>query len=242
MTLVEHLTELRARLIKCVVAVVVGIVVGFVLYEWIFDFLIRPYAQIADEQNSLTGDRLLQTDPLEGFGIRMQLSTYTGIGLAMPVLLWQVWRFVTPGLYSHERRYAVPFVLSALVLFVLGAGLAYITLPQALDFLTRIGGDNLVTAFSTGKYVKLVTYMMLAFGIGFEFPIVLVFLQLAGLVEPRTLAKGRRYAVVGICILVAVITPSGDPYSMLMLSVPMVLFYEISILLGRVMARRRADA
>ena len=242
MSLVEHLTELRSRLIKVAIAVVIGMVVSFLLYDPIFDFLLRPYEDIANQGNSATGGRLLQIDPLEGFSVRMKLAAYGGIALAMPVILWQIWRFVTPGLYAHERRYAIPFVLSALALFLLGAGLAYYTLPRALEFLVDIGGDNLVTAFAPGKYFTLITYMMLAFGIGFEFPILLIFLQLAGILEVDTLRKGRRYAIVGICILVAIITPSGDPVSMLMLSVPMVLFYEISILAGRLIARRRAAA
>ena len=240
MTLVEHLTELRKRLIICVLAVAVGMVIAFLAYEWIFDFLIHPYRQIADEGNSLTGGDLLQTDPLEGFGVRMKSSAYAGIALAMPIILWQIWQFVTPGLYPHERRYAVPFVVSALALFILGAGLAYYTLPRALDFLIDIAGDGFVTAFSANKYFQLITYMMLAFGIGFEFPIVLIFLQMAGILDSATLRRGRRFAVVGICVLVAVITPSGDPISMLMLSVPMVIFYELAILIGSFITKRQA--
>jgi sec-independent protein translocase protein TatC len=240
MTLVEHLTELRTRLIICVVAVAVGMLAGFLLYDWIFDFLLQPYKDIATSENALAKGKLLQTDPLEGFGIRMKTSAYSGIALAMPVILWQLWRFVTPGLYPNEKRWAVPFVASALALFVLGAGLAYYTLPRALDFLVDIGGDDLVTAFAPGKYFQLITYMMLAFGIGFEFPIVLIFLQMAGILETDTLRRGRRFAIVGICILVAVITPSGDPISMLMLSVPMVIFYEIAIIIGSVITKRRA--
>ncbi len=239
MSVIEHLAELRDRLIKIAVAVVVGMVISFALYPWIFDFLLEPYKQIAEER-SLTDGRLLQIDPLEGFSVRMKMAGYGGIAIAMPVILWQIWRFVTPGLYPHERRYAVPFVLSGIALFVLGAGLAYYTLPRALEFLVDIGGDDLVTAFAPGKYFTLITYMMLAFGIGFEFPILLIFLQMAGIVEPDVLRSLRRYAIVGICVLVAVITPSGDPVSMLMLSVPMVLFYEVSILVGRVIVRRRA--
>ncbi len=243
MSLVEHLTELRDRLIKIVLAVVVGMLAAFLLYNHIFNFLLEPYEQIANSRNSLTEGKLLQVDPLEGFGVRMKLAAYGGIGLAMPVILWQVWRFVTPGLYAHERRYAIPFVISALVLFVMGAGLAYYTLPRALEFLVDIGGsDNFVTAFAPGKYFTLITYMMLAFGIGFEFPILLIFLQMAGILSPDTLRSFRRYAIVGICILVAVITPSGDPISMLMLSVPMLVFYEISILIGRLIERRRRAA
>ena len=243
MSLMEHLTELRERIIKVVIAVVIGMVVAFLLYDQIFEFLIGPYEDIANADNSLTDGKLLQIDPLEGFGVRMKLSMYAGIALAMPVILWQVWRFVTPGLYPHEKRYAIPFIVSALTLFVLGAGLAYYTLPRALEFLIDIGGtDNFVTAFAPAKYFTLITYMMLAFGIGFEFPILLIFMQMAGIIDHRQLRSFRRYAIVGICVLVAVITPSGDPISMLMLSVPMVLFYEIAIVIGRMMEKRKRAA
>jgi sec-independent protein translocase protein TatC len=240
MTLVEHLTELRTRIIICVVAVALGVIAGFILYPQIFEVLIRPYKDIADNHPTIGDGRLLQTDPLEGFSIRMRTSLYAGIAFAMPVLLWQIWRFVSPGLYANEKRYAVPFVVSALVLFVLGATLAYLTLPRAFDFLIEIGGEGFVTGYTAGKYFKLVTYMMLAFGVGFEFPIVLIFFQMAGIVETDTLRRARRFAIVGICILVAVITPSGDPISMLMLSVPMVLFYEIAILIGSFIGKRQA--
>lgn len=240
MTLVEHLTELRTRLVISVVAVAIGVLAGFILYQQIFDILIQPYKDIAANHQTLTGGRLLQTDPLEGFSIRMRTSLYAGIAFAMPVLLWQIWRFVSPGLYANEKRYALPFVVSALVLFVLGATLAYFTLPRAFDFLINIGGEGFVTGYTAGKYFKLVTYMMLAFGIGFEFPIVLIFFQMAGIVETDTLRRARRFAIVGICILVAVITPSGDPISMLMLSVPMVIFYELAILIGSFIGKRQA--
>ncbi|MET0902944.1 MAG: twin-arginine translocase subunit TatC [Acidimicrobiales bacterium] len=242
MSLMEHLTELRSRIIKVVVALAVGMALAFALYNPIFDFLIQPYEDIANTHSNVLGEgQLLQVDPLEGFGVRMKLSLYGGIAIAMPVILWQIWRFVTPGLYSHEKRYAIPFIVSALCLFVLGAGLAYYTLPRALEFLIDIGGtDNFVTAFAPGKYFTLITYMMLAFGIGFEFPVLLIFMQMAGIIGPSQLAGFRRYAIVGVCVLVAVITPSGDPISMLMLSVPMVLFYEVSILIGRILERRRS--
>jgi sec-independent protein translocase protein TatC len=241
MTLVEHLAELRHRLIVCAIAVAVGMVLGFVLYHQIFDWLLAPYQDIAANNPTLDPEgRLLQTDPLEGFSVRMKTAGYAGIAFAMPVLLWQLWRFVSPGLYSHEKRYAIPFVISALALFLMGALLAYYTLPQAFEFLVDIGGDGFVTGYTANKYFQLITYMMLAFGIGFEFPIVLIFLQMAGIISPDTLRRGRRFAIVGICVLVAVITPSGDPISMLMLSVPMVVFYEGAIVIGRIIAKRQA--
>ena len=246
MSLMEHLTELRDRIVKVIAALVVGMVIAFVLYNQIFDFLIGPYEEIASKPGSNALDpegRLIQVDPLEGFGVRMKLALYGGIAIAMPVILWQIWRFVTPGLYPHEKRYAIPFLASALTLFVLGAGLAYYTLPRALEFLIEIGGtDNFVTAYAPGKYFTLITYMMLAFGIGFEFPILLIFLQMAGIIGTAQLRSARRYALVGITVLVAVITPSGDPISMLMLSVPMVIFYEVSIVVGRVLERRRSPS
>lgn len=235
MTLVEHLAELRNRLVKAAIAVAAGGLVCFVFYPQIFDVLVAPYCETTG------GDEceLIQIDPLEGFSVRMKIAGYGGLALAMPVVLWQIWRFVTPGLYPKEKRYAVPFVASAVLLFALGAGLAYWTLPKALDFLADIGGDELQQFYSPGKYLSLITYMMLAFGIGFEFPILLIFLQMAGVVSSRRLRSWRRYALVGIVVLVAVITPSGDPYSLAVLSVPMYLFYEFSILVGWLMQRRR---
>jgi sec-independent protein translocase protein TatC len=240
MSLMEHLTELRDRIIKVVIAVVIGMAIAFILYDRIFDVLIEPYEKSCE--NSISDCRLLANDPLEGFGVRMKLALYGGIFIAMPVILWQLWRFITPGLYSHEKRYAIPFMISALTLFLLGAGIAYYTLPQALTFLQDIAGDNIANGYSPKKYFTLITYMMLAFGVGFEFPIVLVFAILIGVLTTDTLRSVRRYALVGITVLVAVITPSGDPISMLALSVPMCIFYEVSILIGRVIERRKSTA
>jgi sec-independent protein translocase protein TatC len=173
----------------------------------------------------------------------MRMAAYGGVFIAMPVILWQLWRFITPGLYSHEKRYAIPFLASAITLFALGAGIAFWTLPKALEFLIDIGGqDNFVTAFAPDKYFKLITYMMLAFGIGFEFPILLIFLKMAGIIQVSQLRRWRRYAVVGITVAVAVITPSGDPFSMLALSVPMVIFYEVAIWVGWAMDRKKRKA
>ena len=237
MPLLEHLGELRDRLVKVAVAVAIGAMVAWFLYPQIFDVLLDPYCDL--QGASVDDCRLLQTEPLEGFSVRLKVAGYGGIALAMPVILWQIWRFITPGLHSHEKKYAIPFVLSALVLFVMGAALAYYTLPRALDFLVNIGGENLQTQFRPAPYFQLITYMMLAFGAGFEFPVILVFLQLAGVVTAKNLRSVRRYAIVGIVVLVAVLTPSGDPYSLGILSIPMILFYEMAILIGSLLTRKR---
>jgi sec-independent protein translocase protein TatC len=245
MSLMEHLRELRDRLIKVAIAIGVGMVISFLLYNRLFHWLLGPYRAVADDHNTVSGDqaKLLLTDPLGGFGIRMRMAAYGGVFIAMPVILWQLWRFITPGLYPKEKRYAIPFLVSSVLLFVLGAGIAFSTLPKALEFLIDIGGDqNFVTAFAPDKYFRLITYMMLAFGIGFEFPILLIFLKMAGIIQVEQLRRWRRYAIVGITVLVAVITPSGDPFSMLALSIPMIIFYEVAIWVGWAMDRRKRKA
>lgn len=231
MTIVGHLTELRRRLVICAVALVLGGLVGFILYSRILGVLLGPYV-------TATGStKLYITDPLEGFSTRLKVAGYSGLVIAMPVVLWQLWRFVTPGLHKRERRLAIPFVLSALVLFAFGAALAFFTLPKALEFLVQIGGDNLETIFSPSAYLGLVTFMMVAFGLAFEFPVVLVFLQLARIVTSARLRKWRRYTFVGIFVFVAVATPSQDPYSLFALAIPMCFFYEASIITGRLLKR-----
>lgn len=239
MTLMEHLAELRQRLIVSVLAVAFGMLVVTVFYEPILDVLREPYCESVEDEVDTSGCTLQQVEPTEGLSIRFRITGYGGIAVAMPIVLWQIWRFVSPGLYSHEKRYALPFVLSALALFVLGAGLAYWTLPRALEFLNDIGGSDFKTEYRPGPYIQFVSYMMLAFGVGFEFPILLVFLQIAGIVPSAALRRFRRYAIVLITVLVAVITPSGDPISMLALSLPMIVFYEIAILIGRWLTRDR---
>lgn len=248
MTLVEHLTELRTRLVRSLLAVAVGATICWIFYGRIFDFLIDPYCRAlpetaeGDASTLLTRSNcgLLATNPLEGFGLRTTIALYGGIALAMPVILWQVWRFVAPGLYKHERRYAVPFVVLGAFLFLLGGALAYWTIPKALDFLIDIGGPDLITVYSAKPYLSLIIKMIVAFGLGFEFPLLLAFLQMVGVVTPKALARSRRYAAVGVTALVAVITPSGDPISLCVLAGPMYLFYEASIVFGRIWVRKRA--
>ncbi len=239
MTLIEHLAELRRRIIISILAIGAGGLVVTIFYNQILDLLVDPYCTATNRSGDACNLQLV--DPTEGLGIRFKLTAYGGIAIAMPVILWQIWKFVSPGLYDNEKRYAWPFVTSALGLFMLGAGLAYWTMPKALQFLNTIGGQDFEVDYRPGPYITLIAYMMLAFGAGFEFPILLVFLMMAGIVEPATLRKYRRHAIVITAIVVAVITPSGDPISMLALTIPMVVFYEIAILIGSWFKRRQAQ-
>ncbi len=234
----EHLTELRARLIKILIALGVGATIAFVSYSRILDFLIDPYCKTLPQGQACN---LFITDPLEGFATRLKVSGYAGVALAMPVILWQLWRFVTPALHSRERRLAIPFIVSTMLLFVLGGAIAMLTFPQALRFLQSVGGGDLQEIYSPAKYLGLVSLMIVAFGAAFEFPIILVFAQLIGVLEPGQLSRFRRFAIVLIVIVAAVITPSQDPVSLAAMAVPMYVFYEISILLGRLVRRTSAS-
>jgi len=235
MPVLEHLAELRRRIVVSLVAVALGAVVGFIAYNRILAFLIEPYCQL---DNRPPGPcTLFITDPLEGFATRIKVATYGGLALASPVVLFQLWRFVTPGLNRREKRYAVPFVLSSIGLFGFGVVLAKVTFPQALDFLVGVGGEDLQAIFSPAKYLRLILLMIVAFGVAFQFPVLLVFLQLAGAVTSRRLARWRRGAIVAIVAVAAVITPSQDPYSLLAMAGPMYLFYEGSIVVGRLLKK-----
>ena len=243
MTLIEHLTELRSRIVKSMLALTVGTVVVFFMWEPIQRWFAGPYKHLCSHKKNLTcltGGKFIITDPLEGFGVRLKVSGYGGLIIALPVILWQIWQFVVPGLHKKEKKYAIPFVLSSLVLFGAGATVAWLTFPKALDFLVSYSG-NVAPTFAQSKYISLIVLLMIGFGIGFLFPVFLVALEMVGVVTPQRLAKSRRGAIVGIFVVVAVATPSGDPYSLVALAVPMCLFYEVAIIIGRIFLRRRKN-
>ena len=169
--------------------------------------------------------------------LRVKIAVFGGLVLASPVILFQLWRFVTPGLKASERRYAIPFVLSSFTLFLLGAATAYLTLPHALGWLRSVGGPNLVSIYDPIPYLGLILVMMALFGLTFEFPVVLVSLELAGVVSPARLLRSWRWAVIIIVVVAAVFTPSSDPFSMLALALPLVVFYFLSIGIGKLLGR-----
>ena len=239
MTLTQHLAELRSRIIRSVLAIVLGIIVILAFYNQVLDFLRKPYTDLCKTKNWTGCGKLQFLGPLEGLTTRLSIATYGGIILALPVLMWQLWRFIVPALHAKEKKYAIPFVLSSVLLFLLGGVIAYWTLGPALDFLISWAGDDVQANFQVSKYISLVGLMIAAFGIAFEFPVLLVFLQLVGVVTPQMLTKQWRYAIVIIFVIAAVITPSGDPYSMMALAGPMTIFYLISVLIGLFAQKRK---
>lgn len=240
MTMMEHLRELRSRVIRSALAVCVGASLVLVFYEEVLRFLTEPYRNLCKSRPDFNCDgSLFALGPLDGFAARLRVATYGGIIVALPVIMWQIWRFIVPALERRERRYAVPFIFSTLVLFATGAYLAYWTLDKALEFLISWSGDEVNQAYQINQYVNLISLMALAFGIGFLSPVLIVFLQLVGVISPKTLLKQWRFAVMTIFVVAGVITPSGDPVSLLALSIPMTVLYMLAIGIGWLVLRRR---
>lgn len=232
MTLTEHLAELRRRLIVALLAFVVAAIAAAALYNWMLGVLQHPYCQVSPHNC-----RFYVTGPLDPLSLRVEMAAFGGLVLASPVILWELWRFVTPGLRSRERRYAVPFVLCSVVLFLAGCATAYVVFPHALHFLKAVGGTHLVQLLSPNSYLSLIMWMMVLFGLAFEFPVILVSLELVRVVTPAQLLRAWRWAVIGITAAAAIFTPSSDPFSMLALAVPLVAFYFLAIGIGKLLGR-----
>ena len=232
MTLTEHLTELRRRVLISVAAFLVGATVAFVVYNSILALLKHPYCEVAPSHCGF-----YVTGPLDGLALRVKIAAYGGLFHASPVWLFELWRFITPGLNPKEKRYAVPFVVATIGLFTLGATVAFLIFPHALQWLDSIGGPSLTQILDPNKYLSLIILLMVAFGVTFEFPVLLVALELSGVVTPQQLASQRRWAIVGIVVLAGVITPSSDPFSMLAMAIPLYVFYELSIVIGKIVRR-----
>lgn len=241
MSLMAHLVELRNRLVKVAIAVAIAAIIGWFLFDPVFKLLTRPIVGLCEHHECLLeGGKVQNIDPLDPLTTRLKLSVYIGIAIAMPVVLWQLWRFVAPALYANERKYTLAFIGPALVLFVSGASIAYFVLPISLNWLQGVGGPQFVAAYDSGKFVALIGWMMLAFGIAFEFPIVMVALMGLGVVKARTLLRGWRYAIAAIILTTGIITPTGDPFTFLFLAGPMIVLFWVAVLIGFLMERSRA--
>jgi sec-independent protein translocase protein TatC len=245
MSLVDHLTELRHRIIVCVWAIAIGAVVGWFVYEPFLDLVTVPFCEFirANPDNAPpTGCDLVFNGPFDAFGVRMKTTLYLGFILALPMLLYQLWAFIAPGLTAREKKWSIPFVIASFVLFLAGCVMAFFVLPKSLEFLLGFSGPTVVPLLTITAYMGFVTLVTLAFGLSFLFPVVLVFLQAVGLVSPATLSGFRRYAIVVIAVIAAVITPGQDVFSMVAMMIPMYLFYEAAIIIGRIITRDRSVA
>lgn len=235
LTWVEHLAELRHRVLIFAGALALGTAVAWFAYDHIIEFMAGPYRHYLGHHphQDISLGNLVTTGPLEGFTTRLKISAYAGSLLAAPVGIWQAWRFVAPGLYRKERRYAAAFVISAVSLFALGAATAVMVFPKAIAWMISVSGTGIAPLFSPSRYFGLYALACLIFGAVFTYPVFLVALELLGVVSSARLRRSRRYAIVILFAVAAVITPSSDPFSFIAMAVPMIVFYEASILIGR---------
>jgi sec-independent protein translocase protein TatC len=232
MPLMSHLQEFRSRLVKSVIAVALGTAIAFVFNEEILNLLARPY-QIAVPDGQLAFFR-----PTEAFATVMRLSLFGGVILASPVILYQSWRFVAPALSPKEKRWAYPITAVFAALFLSGVAVGYVALERGLGFLLEFGGDALTPIIGADFYLKFATRFILAFGLAFEFPVFLFAAAAVGVVSSKVLRSNRRWALLIILIAAAIITPSGDPMTLMLLSVPLYILYELTILAIRFILRK----
>ena len=229
MPFLVHLEELRRRLIKAFLAVIVGSAVSFYFADQILEFIKIPLEGVPLHNMQVTG----------AFYAYLKISLFTGVVVALPFIFYQAWRFISPGLYSHEKVMMTPLVLISTVLFLIGAGFCYlIVLPIALTFLIGFADEMIINYITIGSYISFAGLLLLAFGFGFQMPIVAYFLGRFGLISSKFLAKGRRYAFILILVVGAIITPP-DVFTQVLLAVPLYLLYEISIIVVRVTGKRK---
>src|SRR5215472_9476316 len=240
MPLVEHLEELRWRIFKCLGAIVVGAIVAFIFRDQIMTFLQAP---LPDQANFLfqgkagAGHKLVVTGLTEGLTVELILSAIAGFVIALPVILYQAWAFIAPGLYKHEKRNAVPFIFIGLVLFLVGISLGYVVLRFPVEWLIAFQSDSFTQLVTADSYFKFVAIFILVFGLIFELPLILTFLARIGIVTAQGLAKKRPVAHIGMWTASTFLSPGADIYSPIILGFAMSCLYELTIIFIKVFVK-----
>jgi sec-independent protein translocase protein TatC len=244
MAVIEHLRELRRRIIIVVLIIAAGAVVGYVCYDPILRFLERPYCSVP-YQRRFHGDDprgcvLVFTGVLDGFTTRLKVSFIAGGALTAPFWLYQIWGFITPGLRKNERKYSVIFIITSTLLFIAGAGLAYLVLSKGLQVLIGSSGSGTQALLTANSYLSFVTLMLVIFGAAFELPLLVVLANFAGVLPASLLRKSQRISIFLIFVFAAVATPSTDPFTMCAMAVPMCLLFEGAVVVAIVHDRRKS--
>jgi sec-independent protein translocase protein TatC len=231
MTIVEHLEELRRVLIISAIAWLVATVAAFVFHGAIFAFLLHPLSTVLTKTNNHLTSTAIFTSPTEGLTIPIKISAIVGVVGALPVILWQLWGFVAPGLRPVERKFVGPFIASAFLLFAAGSAFAYFVMPIGLNFLATFLGSSAVYLPDINSYLSFLMLLIIAFGVTFELPVVIVLLGMLGITSSRRLRAQRKAIWVGIILAALIVTPGADPYTPTALFIPLIIFFEASILI-----------
>jgi sec-independent protein translocase protein TatC len=236
MSFLEHLDELRRRLVVSLVSVLAGFLVGLFFIDRIFAFVMKPLQEILPH-----GGKLIYTEPTEAFMLQLKVAALAGLVVAAPIVMWQVWLFVAPGLYSREKRFALPFVFFSTVFFVGGAAFShYVVFPTAWAFLASYTTDYMEFTPKVSSTFSLYARMLLAFGVVFQMPTVIFALARMGVVTAGFLARNIKYAILIIFIVAAVITPTSDVVTQAMMAAPMVVLYGLSIIIAWIFGKGKA--
>jgi len=233
MPFMEHLGELRTRIMRALYGLLAGTLIALPFSERIVDWLARPVTKL--------GYELVFTAPAEAFWVQMKVGLIAGVFLASPVILWQIWAFIAPGLHEHEKKYAVPFVIIGSLMFILGGAFSlFVVTPYALNFLLGYARPGLKPMITIQNHIDFLLKFTLAFGAVFELPLALTLLARMGIVTARMLAKNRKYAILGAFIVGAVLTPTPDAFNQTLMAGPLIILYEVGIVCARIFGRRPA--
>jgi sec-independent protein translocase protein TatC len=235
MPFLEHLGELRVRIMRALVSLLVGTLVALPFSQYLIDWLARPITKL--------GYELVFTAPAEAFWVQMKVGIIAGLFIAAPGILWQVWGFVSPGLHTHEKKYAGPFVMIGSLLFLIGGAFSlFVVTPYALSFLLGYARPGLKPMITIENHIDFLLKFTLAFGAVFELPLIITLASRMGLVTARTLAKNRKYAILGAFVVAAVLTPTPDAFNQALMAGPLILLYEVGIICARLFGGRKAPA
>lgn len=240
MTLRDHIAELRTRVFKSLIAVFVGSVVGYAIAGWVLGLIQTPYCELPARIRGENDCTLHFFGVTEAFSVRLSLALTVGVLLAAPVWLYQLWAFIAPGLRPQERKWGVVFVATSVVLFATGGFLAFFVTEHALEFLLGALGEDATSILGVQEYISFLTTLLLIFGVGFEFPLMFVLLNAAGILSYRNMVGWWRWVVLAIFVFAAVASPTGDPFSMIALALPIVALYGVALLIARVHDKRAA--
>ncbi len=240
MPLVEHLEELRWRLFKSVIAIVVGAVIAFIFRDYIISFLQAPLPAEANVLSKETGHKLIVEGLTEGFTVYLLISLVAGFVLALPVVLYQVYAFIVPGLYEKEKKHSLPFILIGIVLFLIGITLGYLVLRYPVEWFVSLANGGFTQLVTANSYFSFVAIFILVFGVIFELPLVLTFLAQIGIISGEMLKRKRAFAHLGMWVVATFATPGADIYSPIILGIAMSCLYELTIIFIRIFIKKDA--